>query len=157
MVARWEIDAKNVHKAIVDDEFAQGIQLRLPWTDQMPEHSKLRLDVRYTTPDGRHLDARADVHITLPGQFSARWTPRAPRSPNDETGSPSGRQAPVNIAQQPKENESAKRSHAPAVIQSAFTTVAEAEEDGAGSATSATKTKPTAPESPTRPAWRPTR
>ncbi len=123
LVARWEIDAKNVHKAIVNDDNARGIQLRLPWPGEAPEHSKLRLDVRYTTADGRRLDTRADVHITLPGQFSARWTPRAPRGPNNQGGPASGGQSPVNIAQQPGDNESAQRSRSSGVIQSAFTTV----------------------------------
>ena len=82
LIARWKIDAPTVHNLILNDEYAQGIQLRLPWSDLPPENSKLRLDVRYTTADGRHLDTRADVFVTLPGQFSTRWTPRAPRSRN---------------------------------------------------------------------------
>jgi len=128
MVARWDVDAKNVHKAIVNDENGQGIQLRLPWPNAMPEHNKLRLDVRYTTADGRHLDSRADVYVTLPGQFSARWTPRAPRTSDGQEPAPNGNQSPVNIARQPESNESAANTHASDVVQSAFTTVARAAE-----------------------------
>ncbi len=135
MVARWEIDAQNVHQAIVDDEYAKGIQLRLPWPDQLPEHSKLRLDVRYTTVDGRHLDARTDVHVTLPGQFSSRWTPRAPSTDGDDRETP-GSQPPVNIAQQPGEKESARTNRTHNVVQSSFTTIAD-QPVGTGVATQA--------------------
>ena len=158
LVARWHIDAPNVHKAIVNDDDAQGIQLRLPWPDAAPEHSKLRLDVRYTTADGRHLDARADVYITMPGQFSARWTPRAPRSNSAPDATPSAGQEPVNVARQPDEKESAATTPTTDVIQSSFTTVSRAADIIADDAISPrVAEREEATESVGRPEWQPDR
>lgn len=155
-VARWDIDAPTVHKSIVNDEFSQGIQLRLPWTEQFPEHSKLRLDVRYTTADGRQLDARADVYVTLPGQFSTRWTPRSQNSGNDPDASPNNPQAPATIARQPDGNESAATRQLPTVTQSAFTTVRPAAAvDTSESTSPAGAADPPRPGS--RPTWQPNR
>jgi len=157
LIARWKIDASTVHKFILNDEDAQGIQLRLPWSDRTPENSKLRLDVRYTTADGRHLDALADVFVTLPGQFSTRWTPRAPSSRNGYDPSPDDVQAPVNIARQPDTNESAVSPRLPTVTQSAFTTVTRAAEPVSAEPPSQTESSPNPPETNSRPIWQPYR
>ena len=157
LIGRWKIDAPTVHKLILNDEYAQGIQLRLPWSDLPPENSKLRLDVRYTTADGRHLDTRADVFVTLPGQFSTRWTPRAPRSRNGYDPLPNNGQAPVNIARQPDANESAVSPRRPTVTQSAFTTVTRAAEPVADESPSLTESSPNPPKSKSRPIWQPFR
>jgi hypothetical protein len=156
LIARWKIDAPDVHKLIVNDEYAQGIQLRLPWPDRPPENSKLRLDVRYTTADGRHLDARADVHVSLPGQSSTRWTPRAPRPRNSYDHSPN-LEPPVNIARQPNTNESAGSARLPKATRAAFTTVLPETEPVSAEPPSRAAFSPSPPESNARPTWQPNR
>ncbi|MDP6467052.1 MAG: hypothetical protein QF918_04915 [Pirellulaceae bacterium] len=157
LIDRWKIDAPTVHKLMLNDQHVQGIQLRLPWSDRPPENSKLRLDVRYTTADGRHLDARSDVVVSLPGQYSARWTPRAPSSSSEHDPSPNDGQAPVNIARQPDMNESAGSPRMPTVTQSAFTIVSPATEPVSVGPTSQTGSSPIPPETGSRPTWQPIR
>jgi hypothetical protein len=156
LIARWKIDAPTVHKSIVNDEYGRGIQLRLPWSDGPPENSKLRLDIRYTTVDGRHLDAQADVFVTLPGQSSARWTPRAPRSSNGYDRAPHDGQPPVNIARQPSANKSAGSRGLPKATRAAFTIAPAAAEPVFGDTPGRTASSPGPPES-NRPTWQPYR
>lgn len=156
LIARWKIDAPTVHKSIVNDEYAQGIQLRLPWSDHPPENSKLRLDIRYTTVDGRHLDARADVIVTLPGQSSARWTPRAPRSRNGYDHTPHDSQPPLNIARQPDTNKSAGSRRLPKATRAAFTIVTPAAEP-VFDETPAPAESSSNPPASHRPTWQPNR
>ncbi len=157
LIARWDVDAPTVYKSIVNDEYGRGIQLRLPWPDRPPENSKLRLDVRYTTADGRQLDDRADLLVTLPGQSTARWTPRAPNSRNRYDPSPSNGQAPVNIARQPNTNQSAATRRRPSVTRAAFTAVPPAAETVSDDPPQRTAWSPNPPESNARPTWRPNR
>ena len=76
-VARWDLEAQDTQQAIQASNSLQGIQLRLPWPDGIPDNSRLQLFVRYVTVDGRQLEASRDIFVTLPGQYSQRWTPRS--------------------------------------------------------------------------------
>ena len=49
-----------------------------PWPDRPPENNRLHLFVRYTTRDGRKLEADQSVEVALPGEKAARWTPAGP-------------------------------------------------------------------------------
>jgi hypothetical protein len=86
IVARWDIDATEAQRMLVDSPTVRGIQLRLPWPARPPQTSQLHLYVRYLTVDHRDLRADRELFITLPGQYSQRWTPRAaPRSSSEHT------------------------------------------------------------------------
>ena len=65
-VARWDVDASQVKK-LVSGGGRGGISLDLPWPNGPPELNRLRLDVRFTAPDGRQIEARQDVQ---PGTVS---------------------------------------------------------------------------------------
>ena len=54
----------------------RGIHLKLPWPAKPPENARLKVFVRYETPEGKKLQAEKEVFVALPGQFSQRWTPR---------------------------------------------------------------------------------
>jgi regulator of replication initiation timing len=79
-VARWDLEARDIEQAIRASN-DPGIRLRLPWPNGAPQNSRLQLFVRYTTLDGRKLEASREIFIALPGQTSQRWTPRSSGRP----------------------------------------------------------------------------
>lgn len=95
-IGRWELTARQVDRSLHNNSSQRGIYLRLPWSDVRPENSKLMVAVRYTTADGRKLEATRDVFVTLPGQFSQRWTPRSSHDSGDDQS-----QSGINVARQP--------------------------------------------------------
>jgi hypothetical protein len=101
-IARWDLDAKQVNQVLRNDGQNRGIQLRLRWPQQPPQNSRLLLAVRFTTADGRQLEARRDIFVTPPGQVSQRWTPRSPRNPE------SASMDKVNVARQPSPTDGAQ-------------------------------------------------
>jgi hypothetical protein len=80
-VARWDLEARDIEQAIQASNTDPGIRLRLPWPNEAPPTNRLQLFVRYETVDGRKLEASREIFITLPGQFSQRWTPRSTGRP----------------------------------------------------------------------------
>lgn len=80
-VARWDFDPTATREKLQRVSSARGIHLRLPWPADPPKTNKLQLFVRYETADGRKLQAEREINITLPGQYSHRWTPRPPDRP----------------------------------------------------------------------------
>lgn len=75
-IARWDFEASAMLQKLQQSGAADGIHLQLPWPAARPEHSRLRLFVRYETADGRKLQTDRDIYIALPGQYSHKWTPR---------------------------------------------------------------------------------
>jgi hypothetical protein len=84
-IARWDFEASAMLQKLQQAGAADGIHLQLPWPAARPEHSRLRLFVRYETADGRKLQTDRDIHIALPGQFTQTWTPRAADKPHHLT------------------------------------------------------------------------
>jgi hypothetical protein len=77
-IARWDLNAHDIEQVIRASSSDPGIRLRLPWPSGAPQNNRLQLFVRYETVDGRKLEASREIFVTLPGQFSQRWTPRSP-------------------------------------------------------------------------------
>jgi len=65
-VAQWNVSAAELLQTYRDAPLAEGFHLRLPWPDQAPRHDRLEVLVRYTTDDGRRLEARLPVHLAVP-------------------------------------------------------------------------------------------
>lgn len=101
-IAKWELTAQQVDRSLHNNSSQRGIYLRLPWGENRPESSKLMVAVRYTTADGRKLEATRDIFVALPGQVSQRWTPRS--SAGTEEEKPESR---INIARQPSATDGA--------------------------------------------------
>jgi hypothetical protein len=99
-IARWELTAKQVDQSLRNNSTQRGIFLRLPWGEDRPKSSRLMVAVRYSTADGRVLEATRDIFITLPGQLSQRWTPRS----STESDSDDQRDS-RNIARKPSATE----------------------------------------------------
>ncbi|MBC8355075.1 MAG: hypothetical protein H8E66_24105 [Planctomycetes bacterium] len=102
-IARWELTAQQIDRSLHNNSTQRGIYLRLPWGDERPESSKLMVAVRYTTADGRKLEATRDIFVTRPGQFSQRWTRRS----TDETDDGEERGS-INVARQPSATDEAR-------------------------------------------------
>ncbi|MDA1052614.1 MAG: hypothetical protein O3C40_19330 [Planctomycetota bacterium] len=142
-IARWELTAQQVDRSLHNNSSQRGIYLRLPWGDERPESSKLMVAVRYKTADGRTLEATRDIFVTIPGQFSQRWTPRSSTA-SDDGESQSG----INIARQPSAIDGASHVPTPARSEPTAGRIAPAayEVDASQSASSRTL-----------PVWRPDR
>ncbi|MEO8496065.1 MAG: hypothetical protein ABI614_13425 [Planctomycetota bacterium] len=142
-IAKWELTAQQVDKSLHNSPSQRGIYLRLPWGEDRPESTKLMVAVRYTTADGRKLDATRDIFVTLPGQLSQRWTPR---SSDESDGAES--QNRINIARQPSTTDGASIAPIPARSEPASNQVAPASHEADDFP---------APASPPTPTWRPYR
>lgn len=78
ILARWEIDANEAQRLLKNTAAVRGIELKLTWPDKKPpETNHVELHVRYLTVDHRDLRAQQDLFLSLPGQVTQRWTPRA--------------------------------------------------------------------------------
>jgi hypothetical protein len=82
-VARWDYDATEIAGLMRRSLLGKGIHLELPWPNQPPEHDSLRVFVRYTTGDGRQLQADRRVDVDPPASHLGRWTPASRPSSHD--------------------------------------------------------------------------
>ncbi len=75
--AQWQFDTREAAKLFRDGD-VPGLHLELPWPGDPPRHDRLHLFVRYTTTDGRKLEADTMVEIDLqgPGRWVASDTPQ---------------------------------------------------------------------------------
>ncbi|RMF93902.1 MAG: hypothetical protein D6741_13150 [Planctomycetota bacterium] len=64
-IARWDLSRDEVRRLLVDATNAGGIPLRLRWPAEPPVHRALRLYVRYTTDDGRRLQAESPLNVDV--------------------------------------------------------------------------------------------
>jgi hypothetical protein len=110
-VARWDFTAHEARDLMTRSVFGRGIHLQLPWPGEAPENSRLRLFVRYTAPDGTHLEAEREFFAEPPGRVARHWTPLAPSGGEVDLAShipihpgaaePRPAVAPPRIAKQP--------------------------------------------------------
>jgi hypothetical protein len=70
-VARWDLIAHQVAGHFRRMPAGDGIYLELPWPGAPPVHSHLHLFVRFTTRDGRNLEANRELDIALANQSRA--------------------------------------------------------------------------------------
>ncbi len=90
-VARWEFTSADTEMALQKAQAGQGIELTMPWQDSPPEHSRLRLFVRYWLPDGQVVQQDREINVTPSGRLAARWMPRS--LPRVQRPAPEGRVA----------------------------------------------------------------
>ena len=88
-VAKWDLDVVESSRFVKNSSTAQGLHLQLAWPQRPPQNSKLKLFVRYTTPDGEKLNAEQDIFVTLAEQVSSRWTPKGKRTSFTHATNPS--------------------------------------------------------------------
>lgn len=76
-VARWDFDAVETSRLVRKSLFGRGIHLEMPWPGEPPESTRLRVYVRYTTVDGRRLEADREIQVDPIGPETGGWTPAA--------------------------------------------------------------------------------
>jgi hypothetical protein len=65
-VARWDFTADEVAARFRKTIVANGIQLEMPWPADPPQNEDLHVFVRYTTSDGRKLQAEKPIKVKPP-------------------------------------------------------------------------------------------
>lgn len=73
--ARWDFSAAETAAMFRRNGANRAIHLMMAWPGEPPKHGNLHLFVRYTTRDGRKLEADQPIEVAVPGQMSARWDP----------------------------------------------------------------------------------
>ena len=73
-LARWDFSAEETARLFEKTLFGEGVHLTMLWPVDPPEHRNLRLFVRYTTDDGRNLEADRDITVELTGRVAADGT-----------------------------------------------------------------------------------
>lgn len=81
VVAHWRLSAPQAASKMRRSLLGRGVHLELAWPVEPPRRSELKLEIIYTSVDGRKLRAERDITIDLPRALSARWTPITPDSP----------------------------------------------------------------------------
>ncbi|MCA9120108.1 MAG: hypothetical protein H6822_23640 [Planctomycetaceae bacterium] len=142
-IAKWDLSAQQVDRSLHNNSSQRGIYLRLPWSGVRPESNKLMVAVRYTTADGRKLEATRDIYITLPGQLSQRWTPRSSSDSDGDEG-----QSSINIARQPSATDGASNIPTPPRREPTVGPIAPISYE---------ESTPTSTDEPPTPTWRPYR
>ena len=94
-VAQWELTAEDTERFLQDSPAKQGIQMHLLWPEQPPDHERLLVHVRYHTEDGRKLETKNDVRVSLPTRISQRWTPRV--EPASRAASPPSQESSESV------------------------------------------------------------
>jgi hypothetical protein len=87
-VARWDFTAAETATRFRKTGPGGAIQLKMLWPADPPVHSQLYLFVRYTTGDGRRLQAEGPIQITLPGQMARGWVRAKVPTPAREASRP---------------------------------------------------------------------
>jgi hypothetical protein len=64
-VARWDFNAADCRKFMRKTAVGEGIQLELLWPGQPPAHERLVLFARFTTADGKSLEASQEILVDL--------------------------------------------------------------------------------------------
>ncbi len=147
-VARWDFTAEQTATLYRKTPYGEGIYLEMPWPGSPPDRSHLHMFVRYTTKDGRNLEASREVDVALPTQRQQVWT--AITTP---TAEPPSVQTASSWRQKPTREE--EPSVQPAVAEEPISV-----DDSAGKVASATESasnaSPKAAKSQ-RPVWSPLR
>ncbi len=80
-VARWDFSPQQLAEVFQRGSAQDGIYLEMNWPDKPPAHDRLQMFVRYTTEDGRKLEAEMPLEINRRGQVAKQWTPAKPPDP----------------------------------------------------------------------------
>jgi len=64
-VARWDFSTKEAKAHYRETLFGKAYRFDLLWPHDAPQHEKLRLFVRLTTPDGQRLETQQTIHVKL--------------------------------------------------------------------------------------------
>jgi hypothetical protein len=72
-VGRWDFTAQQIAATTQSTRLSEGIHLAMIWPGKPPAHGRLHLFVRYTTIDGRKLQADQAIDVDVAGRQARRW------------------------------------------------------------------------------------
>ena len=72
-VARWDFTAEQTALLYRKTPRGEGFFLEMPWPGEPPAHSHLHLFVRYTTKDGRKIEAAREIDVALSRDKGQAW------------------------------------------------------------------------------------
>jgi len=104
-LARWDFSAAQVAGFLRDSGAADGIRLALAWPNLEPAHDRLHLFVRYTTPDGRKLQADRPIRVSQLAQVIPPQLLQVPREtppPRSIPSSAATNPPPQRVSQRPR-------------------------------------------------------
>lgn len=102
-LSSWEISATDLRRYWKSGLLSTGYSITLPWK-KVPTRTKMRVEVRFVSPDGRVYEAERDITIRPPAPGSGTpggTTPANPaEQPADSTTPPEGL-LPANVLPMP--------------------------------------------------------
>jgi len=106
-IARWDFSAEEIAAMSQAAQGTEGIHLAMDWPDSPPAHGRLHLFVRYTTDDGRKLEADQEIAVDIHGRQTRRWKATSPQTrpaePIRAAARPTRRADPVPLRARPVE------------------------------------------------------
>jgi hypothetical protein len=72
-IARWDFTSDEAAMRYSAGPIGRGFQFELPWASEVPSSRDLRVIVRVTPPDGRHVEADSGIRVTLPLEKDPNW------------------------------------------------------------------------------------
>lgn len=75
-IARWVFTPEQLAETLEPVGTAQGFHLSLPWQDNLPTSNVVIVYLQYSTPNGRKLVNKREIHLRLPSTEQPVWTPR---------------------------------------------------------------------------------
>ncbi len=79
-VARWDFSAEETAAHFRTGTLAKGYHFDLIWPDHPPTHDRVKMVVRFNTPDGRELEAQQTIHIAT-ASAGKHWSMISPDPP----------------------------------------------------------------------------
>jgi hypothetical protein len=166
-VARWDFTAEQTASLYRRTPHGEGLYLEMPWPGAPPARSHLHLFIRYTTKDGRNLEASREIDVALPPQRQQGWASLSMSAPEPEPAqtAKTWRQKPQRYDDPPVQPAAAEEpvtEPAPRATRAASREVPAARADNAGSGDTAAASRPestarTAAAKLQRPVWSPLR
>jgi len=96
-IARWDFATDEVVTHFAKTFLGKGLLFELRWPNQRPENRKLRLYVRFITPEGKRLIAEKDIKIQFPEDY--RRDTWAAKEPPPEKPLPENDLKPVHMSE----------------------------------------------------------
>jgi hypothetical protein len=101
-IARWDFDSEEVARHVRRNREGAALQFELPWP-KLPAHSDLRLFVRFTTYDGRKLEANLPIEVELTESGGWKQKPEVAPAVHEEAEPPAPSQTDAPAPPNPEE------------------------------------------------------
>jgi len=88
-VARWDFTAEQTASLYRKTPYGEGFFLEMPWSGNPPAHSHLHLFVRYSTKDGRNVEASREIDVAVP-RNGRNWLALTPSAGQPEPARTAG-------------------------------------------------------------------